>query len=194
MIANPKTAYSKRDKFKDDFGGSNNEVYTPKEAIYPLLPFLNKSSVIFDCAFGTGRLAEHFSKEGFTVIGNRNIDFLGRKDFEAHLGQKFDIIITNPPYSFKDEFLEKAFRIEKPFAFLLPLTTLEGIRRGKMFKDNGIQIIIPNRRINFEIPSGKKSSWFATAWFTWGLNLPKDLNFVELNRYSFGKKVNKNEN
>jgi len=45
-----------------------------------------------------------------------------------------------------------------------------------------IQLIIPNRRINFEIPSGKKSAWFPTAWFCYKMNLPKELNFVELDR------------
>lgn len=173
-IQNPKTEYSKREKFDKP-----DECYTPEEAIIPLLPFLKEESLIWDCAFGSGRLAKHFNKHGFNVIGYPNYDFL-QEDSEK-LGV-FDIIITNPPYSLKDKFLEKAFKLEKPFAFLLPLTTLEGIKRGKMFKDSGIQIIIPNRRINFEIPSGKKSSWFATAWFCWKFNLPKDLMFVELNK------------
>lgn len=186
-IQNPKTEYSKREKFIDNFGGTNNEVYTPKEALEPLLPYLKKDWIIWDCAFGSGRLAEHLEKLGFNVIGNSNIDFLRKIDVEAHLGQTFDVIITNPPSSFKDKFLERAFKVGRPFAFLLPLTTLEGIKRGKMFKDNGIQIIIPNRRINFEIPSGKKSSWFATAWFCWKLNLPKELNFVELKKEGLTK-------
>jgi len=51
-----------------------------------------------------------------------------------------------------------------------------------MFRDKNIQMIIPNKRINFEIPSKKKSSWFATAWFCWRLNLPNQLNFVVLER------------
>jgi len=78
--------------------------------------------------------------------------------------------------------LERAFEIDKPFAMLLPLTTLEGIRRGKMFNNKNIQMIIPNRRINFITPSGKGSgAWFQVAWFCWKFNLPKDLMFVELN-------------
>jgi len=169
-IQNPKTEYSKREKFVNP-----DECYTPEYAINPLLPYLEKGWKIWDCAFGSGRLAEHFKKQGFEVVGEDSIDFLD-EDLEC------DFICTNPPYSKKDWFLRRAFELGKPFAFLLPLTTLEGIKRGKMFKDNGIQIIIPNKRINFEIPSGKKSSWFATAWFCWKLNLPKDLMFIELKR------------
>ncbi len=182
MIKNPKTAYSKREKFKDRFGGTNNEFFTPGYAIKPLLPYLKKGRVIWDCAFGSGRLAEHFNKEGFTAIGNSNIDFLSKIDPESHLGQSFDIIITNPPYSFKDQFLEKAFKIGKPFAFLLPLAAIGAQKRVKMYMKYGIQLIIPDRRINFEIPSGKQANWFHTAWFCYGLDLPRDLNFVELEK------------
>jgi len=167
-IQNPKTEYSKREKFVNP-----DECYTPEYAINPLLTYLKKDWKIWDCAFGSGRLAEHFEKQGFKVVGDDSLNFLD-EDLDC------DFICTNPPYSKKDYFLDRAFKLGKPFAFLLPLTTLEGIKRGKMFRDNGIQIIIPNRRINFEIPSGKKSSWFATAWFCWKLNLPKDLMFIEL--------------
>lgn len=170
-MKNPKTSYSKRVKFENP-----DECYTPEYAIEPLLPFLKKNWLIWDCAFGSGRLAQHFENKGFKVTGSNAVNFL-TDDMED-----FDIIITNPPYSLKDKFLEKAFQIGKPFAFLLPLTTLEGMKRGEMFRNNEIQIIIPNRRINFEIPSGKKSSWFATAWFCYKLNLPKQLNFVRLQR------------
>ncbi len=177
MIKNPKTAYSKRVKFDKP-----DECYTPEYAIKPLLPYIKKEWVIWDCAYGSGRLAEHFEKKGFVVIGKENVDFLKhpRIDVDIHLGQRIDCIITNPPYSLKDKFLERAFKTGKPFAFLLPLTALEGKKRGEMFRKYGIQILIPNKRINFEIPSGKKSSWFATAWFCWKFNLPKQLNFVEL--------------
>lgn len=67
-------------------------------------------------------------------------------------------------------------------ALLMPLTALEGIRRGKLYKENGIQLIIPNRRINFIMPNKQGSSWFATAWFCYKLNLPKDLMFIELQK------------
>jgi len=173
MKTNPKTEYSKREKFVNP-----DECYTPEYAIFPLLPYLTKGWKIWDCAFGSGRLAKHFEKYWFKVIGAEEQDFL--KDEINKFA--FDVIITNPPYSKKDDFLKRAFEIGKPFAFLLPLTTLEGMKRSNMFRGNNIQMIIPNRRINFEIPSGKKSSWFATAWFCYKFNLPKDLMFVELKR------------
>jgi hypothetical protein len=90
------------------------------------------------------------------------------------------MIITNPPYSLKNKFLKRAFELDKPFAFLLPLTTLEGIERGKMFNENKIQLLIPNKRFNFK-PEKNSGAWFQTSWFTYKLNLERDLNFVALN-------------
>jgi len=166
-------------KLKIQMNGRSDEFQTPKYAIKPLLPFLNKTKIIWECAWGGGSLAKHLQEEGFKAIGIKNVDFL-KSQIEEQL---CDIIITNPPYSLKDEFLKRAFEIGKPFAFLLPLTTLEGLKRGELFRKYGIQLIIPNRRINFETPSGKGSgAWFQTAWFCWKMNLPKDLNFVELER------------
>ena len=155
--------------------GHTDEIYTPDYAINPLLPYLGIHTIIWDCAYGTGKLAEHLRNKEFTVIGESSADFLDT-DLDC------DYIITNPPYSKKDEFLKRAFELGKPFAFLMPLTALEGIKRGALYKKYGLQLIIPNRRINFITPNGGKSSWFATAWFTWGLDLPKDMLFVELER------------
>lgn len=155
----------------------NDEYFTPKYALNPLLTFLKKEWVVWECAYGGGNLAKHLEELGFKVKGAKSINFL---DCDCPLA--CDIIITNPPYSKKEEFLKKAYGLGKPFAFLMPLTTLEGKKRGELFKKYGIQIIIPNRRINFITPSGQGGgAWFQTAWFCYGLNLPKDIMFIELN-------------
>ena len=97
-------------------------------------------------------------------------------DFFKFEPQHYDLIITNPPYSLKDQFLERAFSLGKPFMMLLPITTLEGKKRSEMFRKNGVQVLIPNKRFNFI--AAKKGSWFQTSWFTCGLGLERDLNFI----------------
>lgn len=43
---------------------------------------------------------------------------------------------------------------------------------------HGLEVIFLDTRINFENPdNGKSGSWFATAWFTWGLNIGKEMTF-----------------
>ena len=162
-------------KLKIQMNGRSDEFGTPKEAIIPLLPYLKKDWIIWECAWGKGSLAKHLSAEGFNVIGD-GVDF--------YISDKAcDIIITNPPYSAKDAFLERAYTLGKPFAFLLPLTALEGKKRNDLFRKYGIQLIIPDKRINFITPSGKGTgAWFQVAWFCWKLNLPKDIIFFEYRR------------
>jgi hypothetical protein len=157
--------------------GSSNDFQTPERALKPLLPFLNKDWLIWECACGRNNLVNGLNEEGFLTQGT---DILSGHDFLSWKPEKFDCIITNPPFSLKDKFLERAYELGKPFAFLLPLTTFEGKVRQALFKMYGLQVIFFNKRINFETPSGKQGgSWFMTAWFTNGLNLPKEMNFVD---------------
>lgn len=152
--------------------GRSDEFGTPLIAFDILNPYIPKDWIIWECAYGKGSLTKIMRSEGYKVVSSGNFF----KD-----NQKCDVIITNPPYSLKEEFLARAYSLSKPFAFLMPLTTLEGIKRGKLFSIYGIQLIIPNKRINFITPSGKGSgSWFATAWFCWRLNLPQQLNFIDI--------------
>jgi hypothetical protein len=166
-------------KLKIQMNGRSDEFGTPREAIEPILPYLKKGWKIWECAWGKGSLAKHLREKGFEVCGSEAIDFL---KIPMPL-EDFNCIITNPPYSMKEEFLTKCYEYGKPFALLMPLTALEGKKRGALYKKYGIQLIIPNKRFNFETSSGKGSgSWFATAWFCFGLNLPNDLNFIEVSK------------
>ncbi|RLF37268.1 MAG: tRNA (adenine-N(6)-)-methyltransferase [Thermoplasmata archaeon] len=157
---------------------SCDDFQTPKEALYPLIPYLKKDWVIWECASGKGNLVKGLKELGFDVIST---DILSGADFLTWQPKHFDCIITNPPYSLKEKFLERCYQLGKPFALLLPLTTFETRKRQDLFKKYGVQVIFFDKRINFETPDGKGSgAWFATAWFTNWLNLEKDLVFVKL--------------
>lgn len=158
--------------------GNSNDFQTPPEALKPLYPYLKEDWTIWECASGKGNLVNKLTDRGYEVIGT---DVLTGQDFLTYKPKHFDCIVTNPPFSIKQQFLERAYELQKPFAFLLPLTTFESAKRQVLFKIYGLQVIFFDKRINFETPSGKGSgSWFATAWFTNGLNLPKDFTFVSL--------------
>ena len=158
--------------------GSVDDFQTPPIALKPLIPYLNKNWKIWECAAGKGNLSNGLKRLGFDVYPT---DILFGYNFLFDKLPEFDCIITNPPFSLKQEFLERAYSFNVPFAFLLPLTTFEGKKRQKLFREYGLEVILFDKRINFETPSGKGSgSWFATAWFTWGFNIGKQLTFVEL--------------
>lgn len=160
--------------------GNSNDFQTPAFAINPLLPYIPKEWVIWECACGRGNLVKAFEDKGYRVIGT---DILDGNDYLMWQPNGYDCMITNPPYSIKQDFLERAYFLRKPFAFLLPLTTFETYKRQYMFNKYGLEVIFFDKRINFETPSGNGSgAWFATAWFTNGLNIGRELNFRRLNK------------
>jgi len=159
--------------------GSPDDFQTPPEALEPLYPFLKKEWVIWECACGQGNLVKALEEKGYDVIGT---DYIPAEwDFLLDKPVQWDCIITNPPFALKQSFLERCYELGTPFALLLPLTTFETAKRQALFKKYGVEVIMFDKRINFEVPyqTTNSGSWFATAWFTWGLNIGKELNFVE---------------
>lgn len=158
---------------------SSDDFQTPPHAINPLLPYLNLDWVIWECAVGKGNLQCALMDRDFICYGTDILSSAGQ-DFLQYEYPDYDCIVTNPPYSLKNEFLNRCYELCKPFALLLPLTTFETKRRQALFREHGVEVIFLPKRINFETPSGQGSgSWFATAWFTWGLNIGQQLTFSE---------------
>jgi hypothetical protein len=154
----------------------SDDFQTPPEALEPLLPYLHTDWTIWEPACGKGYLAQGLRQAGLTVIATDKKD--GR-DFLTWQPTDWHCIITNPPFSLKNEFLATAYDLGKPFAFLLPLTALESPSRQGLFHRNGIQVMVLDKRIHFETPNQKSShAWFPVAWFCRGLGLPEQLTFV----------------
>lgn len=158
--------------------GSPDDFQTPPVALNPLLQHIPKNWVVWECAQGFGWLTKAMIDLGYNVIGS---DIITGQDYLTWQPDSWDVAITNPPYAIKQKFLERAYYLGKPFAFLLPLTTFETKKRQELFDKFGLEVIFFDKRINFRTPSGEGSgSWFATAWFTSGLNIGKQMTFVDL--------------
>lgn len=125
----------------------NDELYTPREAIEPILKYLDKDKTYWECTdYGDSNITKVLVENGFKVIATRKEEFDFLKDDPLF---KFDAIITNPPYSIKDKFIKRCYELDKPFMLLLPLTALEGKERNELYKKYGIELIVLNKRINF---------------------------------------------
>lgn len=159
--------------------GRPDDFQTPPEALAPLLPYLHRDWVIWECAAGEGSLYCELLRQGYRATAS-DVIYDARQDFLSWSPPKYDCVVTNPPFSLKQEFLERVYALGKPFALLLPLTALETKKRQDLFKRFGIEIILFDKRVNFSVPGGKQQtgSWFATAWFTNGLNIGRELTFV----------------
>ncbi len=154
----------------------HDDLYTPEYAVKILLPYLY--GTIWECASGKGHISKVLRDNNFDVI---ETDIKTGTDFLSHERLGVNVIVTNPPYSLKDQFLARCYQLGKPFALLLPLTTLGGVKRSKLFMDHDIQVLIPNRRINFIYNNSGDRNWFHSAWFCRGL-LPDQLMFVDMDR------------
>ena len=140
----------------------SDECYTPDNAILPLLSELSKDKVYYDCTSGiSSNIVDCLISNGYKCMSSGDKDFL-----IDELPEGIDIIITNPPYSKKDKFIERCYQFKKPFALLLPVCSLQGQKRGEMFDKNGIEILALKKRIDF---TGKGSPHFGVAWFCWGV-------------------------
>jgi hypothetical protein len=159
--------------------GHSDHFQTPPLALKALLPFIPANvHTIWEPACGLGNLVRQLRNAGYAVQGS---DIIFDQDFMTYEAPAYDLIVTNPPYSLKNEFFSRAYELGKPFAYLLPYTALETESRQKLFRTHGLELILFNKRINFDTPSGEGSgAWFPTGWFTWGMHLPQQLTFVDL--------------
>ena len=160
---------------------TSDNFYTDPSALWPLLPYLDRKWKIWECACGDEKKPlldwlgdfEGFSAMGTDIRGQGGTDFL-TEDPSA----PWDCIITNPPYSIKDQWIERCYDLGKPFALLMPFTAMEGRERQRLYKKYGLDLLVLPKRVVFTTPSGKKGgAWFPCAWFTWQI-LPERLIFV----------------
>lgn len=161
---------------------------TPNYAVDLLVPFIPKYiNMIWECAAGGGRIASRLEHHGYAVTRTdiRPYDGLNTVLNFVSVNSKIPFgctaIITNPPYSIKEQFIDKAFELAVPFAFLINADysglQIDWIRRG-------CEKIIPNRRIDYITPTGRQgktsASQFHSMWLTHGFNLGRTETFVEL--------------
>jgi len=149
----------------------SDECYTPIEAVLPLLPYLDKTLTYYDCTSNiSSNIVDFLISNGFYCIASTGKDFL-----VDDIPSGVDVVLTNPPYSKKDKFIQRCYDINKPFALLLPVSSIQGQKRGELFDIYGIELLVLNKRIDF---TGKGSPHFGVAWFCNNL-LPKKLIFVK---------------
>ena len=169
-----------------DTTASGDEMYTPFYAVAPLVKHLKNSGYkTIWCPFDDewSAYVGMFKEEGFNVIRSSLSD--GKDFFKYEPDEPYDVIISNPPFSKKDEVLLRLDELGKPFAILLPLNSLQGKSRFDVFK-NGIQLLSFDQRIGFHTPKSMTTSIegspFASAYFCRDFLL-RDLIVEKLDKY-----------
>ena len=121
------------------------------------------------------------SAAGYKVI-HSHIDE-GKDFFSYEPEESYDYIISNPPFSCKDEVLKRLRELNKPYAMLLPLPTLQGQKRFPYIKD--CEALIFDKRVQYfkdiEQTEVSKGASFGSIYICKDF-LPNSLIFEELNR------------
>jgi len=151
---------------------------TDPKAIDALLEVEDFSKSILEPACWMGHLSSRLVEKWHAVLSSDIVDrWYGIvQDFFSYAEWDWDII-TNPPYSLAQEFIEHSLRITKPWAkvaMFLKVQFLEGKRRKELFKKFPPKIIyVFSERImcakNWDFEWLKKSwgSAVAYAWYIW---------------------------
>lgn len=159
----------------------DNDFYaTEPKALELLLDIEQFDPYVWECACGKGHLSEVLRKRGYIVRSTDLIDRgygEGGVDFLQYEGKHNGDIITNPPYKFAQEFVEKALEIipdGNRVAMFLKLTFLESQNRRVMFRKYPPEIIyVSSSRLQCakggEFEKYKQSGGTAVAygWFIW---------------------------
>ena len=150
--------------------------YTPPQVVKLLLQKEKFPGVIWECACGKGHISNVLSNYGYQVYStdirtDKSIKGIGGIDFLKNK-VSHPSIITNPPFSLAQEFIEHALSLKKvqKAAFLLRIAFLESIKRQRLFLNNPLKTvyIISNRLPHW---NSHKQEWnrtggqFGHAWF-----------------------------
>ncbi len=127
--------------------GSNDECYTPAYGVTPILEFIKPKQIIW-CPFDTyeSEFAKQIVKLGNPVIASHIAD--GR-DFYKWEPHKWDVMISNPPFTNKRQIFERALRLGKPFALLMSNTWLNDAAPKQLWAERELQLLMFDKRIEF---------------------------------------------
>ena len=133
-----------------------DEYITPDKAVELLIPFIPKNLTIW-CPFDLddSPYVRILKENGFLVV-NSHIE--KGQDFFSYEPDTWDIIVSNPPFSKRNDILMRCYELGKPFMLLLNASGIfDNKNRFAKFAEKGIQFLIPHGRIKYIARDGSKT-------------------------------------
>ena len=159
--------------------GNNDECYTPHYAVKPILKYIPKDAIVW-CPFDTDKseFVKQISKEHNVIYSHLS--------YKEHFFQwepmiEWDMIISNPPFTNKRKYFERALSFNKPFALIMTNTWLNDSAPMKLFKDKDLQLLMFDKRMKFNSPDGRSNNkiTFSSSYYCYNM-LPKQIIMEEL--------------
>lgn len=156
----------------------HDDYMTPKYAWENIQQYIPKDKVIWEAFYGDGQSGRFLYELGCNyVIHEQDLDF-----FEHDIG---DVIVSNPPFSLAKEIMARLLITDKPFILLMPSSKIN-TSYMRAWKDKGLQIIIPRKRIHFEkkVNGETPENWknacnFDCFYYCYKMDLPRDIVWLE---------------
>ena len=158
----------------------HDDYMTPKYAWENIKHLIPNDKIIWEAFFGDGESGKYLTELGFNTI-HEEIDF-----FNDDTLPNYDIIVSNPPFSQSKAIMKRLAVLDKPFILILPSSKINTQYFRENFKNKGLQIIIPRKRIHFtKLIDGKVPDiWinncnFDCFYYCYKMNLENDIIWLE---------------
>lgn len=126
------------------------------------------------CPFNTqeSEFVKQISKTNKVVFSHIDLG----QDFFTYEPEEWDIIISNPPFTNKRKYFERALSFNKPFALIMTNTWLNDSAPKQLFKDKDLQLLMFDKRIKFTSPDDRDNNkiTFSSSYYCWNF-LPKQI-------------------
>jgi hypothetical protein len=158
--------------------GGGDEAYTPAYGVTPILKYIPKDAKVW-CPFDTidSEFVKQISKQNEVVFTH----ICYGQDFLTYEPDNWDVIVSNPPFTNKRKFFERALSFNKPFALIMTNTWLNDSAPKQLFKDKDLQLLMFDKRMKFHSPDGRANDkiTFSSSYYCWNF-LPKQIIMEEL--------------
>jgi len=153
--------------------GKNDECYTPDYGVTPILKYIPEGATVW-CPFDTtdSEFVKQISKQNKVI----HTHLCNGYDFLNYEPDNWDVIVSNPPFTNKRAFFERALSFNKPFALIMANTWLNDAAPKQLFKDKDLQLLMFDKRMEFVQPNAKKTGkiTFSSSYYCWNF-LPKQI-------------------
>jgi len=153
--------------------GNNDECYTPDYAVEPILKYIPKDAIVW-CPFDKeeSEFVKQIQRTHEVVYSHIEEG----KDFYTFEPEKWDVIVSNPPFTNKRGIFERALSFDKPFALMMSNTWLNDAAPKQLFKERDLQLLMFDKRVKFKKPDGtvEHKVTFSSSYYCYNF-LPKQI-------------------
>lgn len=154
--------------------GKNDECLTPDYGVKPIIKYIPKNAVVW-CPFDTeeSEFVKQIRANGNKVIYSHISN--GQDFYTWEPKERWDCIVSNPPFTAKRQIFERALSFNKPFALIMSNTWLNDATPKQLFKEKDLQLLMFEQRMKF-LNNGKVQNkiTFSSSYFCYNF-LPKQI-------------------